>query len=294
MCSIKYSVWVSGILALTVTLLAWLSGERVLAITSPNKTAKIEKCAETPHGNKPNHYKEKAECRLSRKKWTLVVQAESGTLGRSCVGPKDQSFLINAKNSPASIKWIPSKSSSGLEWTVNLKVDTTSKLACANQYTFFGFMDHVDHGGGPLPHVEKLRSSHELSYEQFAKDSGEARLTLGAQVFWDGKAHILEVLPATIGYKPNPGFPAGVIQKISTKKFEYVIIDDSWGARVNPNGTTQQVDVDWSYLFFKMIDLNMFTRPDGETATQAVYVAVETHNQAIGNLYQSKFTVLGR
>jgi len=33
----------------------------------------------------------------------------------------------------------------------------------------------------------------------------------------------------------------------------------------------------------------LFIKPRGETATQAVYVAVETHNQAVGNLYQSKF-----
>ncbi|WP_160289760.1 hypothetical protein [Novosphingobium pentaromativorans] len=251
----------------------------------------IPKCAKTPHEKNLNHYQETAECGLSKKNWTLVVQAEGGTLGLSCVGPNDQSFLINAPKSPVTIRWIPHNTDAGKGWTVNLKVNTASKLACSNQYTFFGFMNDIEHGGGPLPNLTRLRSSHELSYEQFAENGGEARLTLGAQIFWNGKAHILEVLPARIGYKTNPGFPPGVIQKINTNKFEYVIIDDSWSTHVYPNGRTQNINLNWTTLFSKAIQLGLFTKPNGETATQAVYVAVETHNQAIGNLYQSKFTV---
>jgi len=281
----------TGIFALLAIVLAGFSRESVHAVTPSSWDVGIPKCAKTPHGDKLNHYQEETECRISKKNWTLVVQAEGGTLGQSCIGPSDQSFLINAPKSPATLSWIPHNTEAGRRWTANLKVNTISKLACSNQYTFFGFMNHVEHGGGPLPNLTRLRSSHELSYEQFAKDGGEVRLTLGAQVFWGGKAHILEVLPARIGYKANPGFPPGVIQKITTDKFEYIIIDETWGARVHPNGSTQKLNVNWFTLFSKMIALGLFTKPDGETATQAVYVAVETHNHAIGNLYQSKFIV---
>lgn len=283
-------LFASGILALLAAVLVGRSWESVQAVTPSGWDTDIPKCAKTPHGGKLNHYQEMTECRLSEKNWTLVVQAESGTLGQSCIGPSDQSFLINAPNSPVTLSWIR-HTEAGKGWTVNLKVNTTRKLACSNQYTFFGFMNHIEHGGGPLPNLTRLQSSHELSYEQFAKDGGEARLTLGAQIFWDGKAHILEVIPAGIGYKANPGFPPGVIQKINTNKFEYVIIDDTWGARVRPDSTTQTVNVNWSSLFKSMIKLGLFSKPNGENATQAVYIAVETHNQAIGNLYQSKFTV---
>lgn len=270
---------------------AGLSWESVQAVTPSGWDTDIPKCAKTPHGGKLNHYQERTECGLNKKNWTLVVQAESGTLGKSCIGPSDQSFLINAPKSPVTLSWIPHSTEAGKGWTVNLKVNTTSKLACSNQYTFFGFMNHIEHGGGPLPNLTRLRSSHELSYEQFAKEGGEARLTLGAQIFWDGKAHILEVLPARIGYKANPGFPSGVIQKITRDNFEYIIIDETWGAQIYPNGSTQTVSLNWASLFSRMINLKLFTKPTGETETQAVYVAVETHNKAIGNLYQSKFNI---
>lgn len=272
-------------------MLANPSWESVQATPPSDWEIGIPKCAKTPHEKKLNVYHEKTECQLSKKNWTLVVQAEGGTLGLSCVGPNDQSFLINAPKSPVTLHWMPQHKKAVRSWTVNLKVNTTSKLTCDNQYTFFGFMNHIEHGGGPLPDVARLRSSHQLSYEQFAKEDGEARLTLGAQIFWDGKAHILEILPARIGYRANPGLPDGVIQKISTDKFEYVIIDETWGPNVKPNGSTQNLDVNWNSIFSKLIDLGLFTKPNGETATQAIYVAVETHNHAIGNLYQSKFTV---
>jgi hypothetical protein len=274
-------------------LLAMLIGasESVRADPPPSRDAEISRCAKTPHSEKQNYYQETADCSSSKSNWTLVVQAESGTLGQSCIGPSNQSFLINAAKSPVTLGWIPRGRKSRGEWTVNLKVDTESRIACSNQYTFFGFMKHADHGGGPLPKPSNLQSFHELSYDQFTKDKGEVRLTLGAQAFWNGKAHILELLPARIGYKANPGFPPGIIQKITTPTFDYVIIDDSWGTSLNPGSTTQSLSVNWSLLFAKMISLGMFSKPHGETATQAVYVAVETHNRAVGNLYQSKFMV---
>jgi hypothetical protein len=253
----------------------------------------LARCVRTPHRAEKNYYEDLRSC-SSGKNWTLVVEAESNTLGRSCVGPVDQSFLVNGAKSPVTLRWIRSERKSLTDWGVDMKVDTSSGTICSNQYTFFSFMDHVEHGGGHLPALGDLHTSHALSYTQTAQARGEARLTFGAQAFWDGRAHILEVLPAKIGYRANPGFPPGVIQKIVTPKFEYVILDDSWGLRVKPDGLIHNVDADWAALFSKAIDLNLFARPTGETAVQAVYVAVETHNRAMASLHQEEFDVLGK
>lgn len=279
-----------GALALLIAAAAAMVWGGVRANPPARSEMPISRCAKTPHPGKQNYYRDAAECTTAGN-WTLVVQAESGTLGQSCIGPNDQSFLINGRGSPVTLRWVPHRRGRSSKWTVNLKVDTSTRMACPNQYTFFGFLHHIEHGGIPLPNLPDLQSSHELSYEQFARGGGEVRLTLGAQIFWGGKAHLLEVLPAKIGYNANPGFPPGVIQKVTTPKLEYVLIDDSWGARLIPNGSTQSLNVNWSTLFSRLIALGMFTDPmGGATATQAVYVAVETHNRAIGNLYQAKFS----
>jgi hypothetical protein len=277
-------------LALLVAASSPISCGGVRADVPSRPPTPLSKCVKTSHPGEQNYYQEVSECSKAAN-WTLVVQAESGTLGKSCIGPNDQSFLVNGPQSPVTLGWVPHGPGQPSKWTVNLKVDTSKRTVCPNQYTFFGFFDHIEHGGAPLPNLPDLKSSHELSYEQFADSGGEVRLTLGAQIFWGGKAHLLELLPAKIGYNANPGFPPGVIQKITTPTFEYVIIDDTWGTRVNPNGSTQLLTINWAALFSKLITLGMFTDPKGgPTATQAIYVAVETHNKAVGNLYQTKFS----
>ena len=250
-----------------------------------------KKCAKTPHPGQENYYQELTECQ-SGKNWTLVVEAEK-VAGQSCVGPNDQSYLINGPDSPVTLNWIAHTSDLGNNWTANLKVDTSNITPCNNdQYTFFGFFDNADLGGGPLPGLTNLQSSHEIAYQQYAAAGGEARLTIGAQVFWGGKAHILEILPARIGYNTNPGLPSGVIQKVIAADTEYVILDDSWGVKIDPTGATQFVYVDWANIYAKLIQLGMFTSPgSGQTATQAVYVAVETRNKAVTNLWHTNFRV---
>lgn len=248
------------------------------------------RCSKTTDSSAPNYFEDPTGC-SGTKDWTLVVQAESN-MGQSCVGPNNQSYLINGWGSPVTLGWTPHTSDLGPNWTANLKVDTSNGTSCDNQYTFFGFFDHSGYGGGPLPSLTNLQSSHEIAYQQFALPSGETRLTIGAQVFWGGKAHLLEILPAKIGYNTNPGFPAGVIQKTVTDLFEYVILDDSWGVKVVPDGSTQFVYVNWASIYARLIELGMFTSPGSEpTETQAVYLAVETHNKGIANLYQTNFRV---
>ncbi len=248
------------------------------------------KCAKTSEPSQANYYKETQQC-IGANHWSLVVQAEN-TPASSCIGPDNQSFLINAPSSPVTLGWIQHSSDIGSNWSVNLKVDTSAKINCQNQYTFFGFFDDIEHGGGPLPPLQKLQSSHVIAYSQYGLSGGEARLTLGAQIFWGGKAHLIEILPARIGYNANPGLPPGVIQSITIDDREYIILDNSWGVSVTPGGASEFVYVNWGGLFQKMIDLGLFTSPGtGPTATQSVYVAVEAHNRAVVDLYHTNFRV---
>lgn len=253
-----------------------------------------KRCARTPDKSGKNYYQDLQQCGKNAKRhWSLVVQAET-QMGRNCVssGVNTQSYRINGPKSPVTLRWTPHKSQIGTNWSVYQKVDTTHAMACKGQYTFFGFYDDIAHGGGPLPNLMNLRSYHSLAYKHFARGDGEARLTIGAQVFWGGKAHILEIFPSRIGYKANPGFPSGVLQSIHTASVEYVIIDDSWGIKMSPNGATTSVHVDWTDLYYKMIRLKMFSPPgQAETATQSVYVAVETRNKAIASMWQTDFRV---
>jgi len=247
-----------------------------------------KKCARTPHPNLPNYFEEEEGCD-TKGNWTLVVQAEN-KLGQSCVDENNQSYMINENNSPVRLLWKHMAKSKG--WMVNMKIDTTEGLSCSDQFTFFGFFDHVEHGGGPLPGLRNLQSSHEVSYRSHTEQGGETRLIIGAQVFWHGKAHILEITPAREGYHPITKLPNGIIQRVVTDKMEYVQIDNTWGHSLVADGTVHKLTIDWSKIYSTIIDLGLFTSPgNNDTATQAIYVAVETHNKAVTDMWQSHFKV---
>ena len=88
--------------------------------------------------------------------------------------------------------------------------------------------------------------------------------------------------------------PSGVLlaDRTTTPDREYVILDGSWGVSVTPNGSSQFVYIDWASIFQAAIDMGLFTPTYGQpTATQGVYVAVETYKNAVADLYHTNFRV---
>lgn len=241
-----------------------------------------------------NYYADTKQC-TSVKHWALVVESENAP-GASCPGPGNRSFPINGANSPISLSWIPHTSDIGSNWTVNLKVDqNTTPNPCGDDYfTYFGMMDHHDLNGGPLPDMTHLSSSHAVAYGEYTpRTTDSARLLVGAQVFWDGKAHILEVDLARSQWENPAAHPAGTIYV--NKDFggsEYVVLDAAyWNIAVADDSQAHTVTVPWNTLFAKAIASGWFTAPTGPNATQAVYIGTEVKGRAVGNLYQTNFRV---
>jgi hypothetical protein len=184
-----------------------------------------------------------------------------------------------------------------------LKVDHVTHPApaqCGTEYyTFFAFMDHVDHGGGPLPGPDKMISSHTIGYNQWSPVQGAAaRLVLGAQWWWRGVAHILEIVPAMMnwtGGDPNNGWILVNKNWDGNNTVQYVVLyGPCWGLSVTPGGAAEALSIDWKNILQIVIQKGWFDPFDPTTdpsATQAVYVGVETHEQAVADLWQTDFRI---
>lgn len=258
-----------------------------------------KKCAKTSSPGQANYFEVTDQC-LNYKRWTLVVESGNEPTG-TCPPPATQSFLINGPNSPVTMQWFPHTSDLGPNWTVNMKVDHYNHPhPCGSGFfTFFGFMDQADLGGGPLPIPSELISSHLLAYNQWAPSSSdEVRLILGAQSFWNGKAHILEINAAQVNWgdaHPHPGV-LSVSHNWGPNGDEFVTLyGPYWGISVPPGGGAVTRFVDWKGLIRLAADNGWFTPPASwtatHTATTAVYVGVEVKNRGVGELWHTNFRI---
>jgi len=252
-----------------------------------------KRCAKTPDPSSANYYQDVAQCRRGKnaKNWTLAVQSEQAG-GGSCPGPANQSFLINGANSPVTLGWYQNPSN----WTVNMKVDhVTNPHPCgAGYFTFFGFMDHVNHHGGPLPNPFQLSASHAIYYDHYVPAGDKAaRMIVGAQGWWGGKAHVLEVNLASSNWGDAHGDPVAILVVPNwTPDMEFVLLDGpALGLSITP-GVNAAVSIDWTALFNLAIANGWFTPLNGNpSVTQAVYIGVETKGASIADLWQTDFRV---
>ena len=255
------------------------------------------RCAKTPDPSSANYYQDVAQCLNDKKakQWTLAVQSEPSA-ALSCPGPINQSFLINGVNSPVTLGWQTHQSELASNWTVNMKVDhVTHSHPCGQGYfTFFGFMNHVDLHGGPLPAPLQLSASHTVFYDHYVPNGDNAaRLIVGAQGWWGGKAHVIEVNLASANWGDAHRGPIAILVAPNwTPDMEFVVLDGSALGLSVSTGTAAWVSIDWAELFSLAIQNGWFAPLNSQpSVTQAVYIGVEVKNTAIGNLWQTDFRI---
>ena len=231
------------------------------------------------------------------KRWLLVVESEDRPK-HSCPGPLNRSYPINGPGSPVTLFWLAHSGDLGTNWTANMKVDhVTAPSPCGpGFFTFFGMMDNAD-GGGPLPPPRSLRASHTLYYDQWAPPGdNEMRLLVGAQAFWDGESHILEVDLIESGWAdrdPDPRLVFKAPDWYGDGSAEYVVLaGQALGLGVE-RGKVQPVWVNWADLFTLAIAQGWLKAPSGPQATQAVYIGVEVKNCGVANLWHTDFRIYG-
>lgn len=258
-----------------------------------NMTKRCAKTTKLPASS--NYYQDILECTAPNQNWTLAVESES-SLGASCPGPVNQSYLINGAGSPVTINWIKHFSELGVNWTIDMKVDhityPTAPACTGPVWTWFAFMDHVNHGGGPLPDPRLVSTSHILSYAQWAASASDgSRLIAGAQFWWGGKSHLIEIHLAQLNWGKDHAHPGVIQSKILPDGTEYVaLLGSYWGLSVTP-GTEKAISIPWNSLIAQVVSNGWFSPISGSAATSALFVAIEVKDRAIAELWHTNFRV---
>jgi hypothetical protein len=225
------------------------------------------------------------------KTWRLVVENEVSP-GASCPGPVDQSLPIGSSSGPVQFEFLDHQSELGSNYTAHQKLDlVTYPNPCgSNYFTFFGLEDIADGRGGPLPDPTALSSSHVIAYAQWAPN-GMARLLAGAQFWWAGRSHILEINLASSNWASAPGSPTGtVLISQDWNGAQYVILAGSvWGLSVPADSGSHLVSIPWANLLAQVIQRGWFSPLASDRTTQAVYLANEVRGNAVADLYHTNW-----
>jgi uncharacterized protein affecting Mg2+/Co2+ transport len=257
-----------------------------------------KRCAKTVLGpGSVNYFSDVSECAPNDKRWTLAVQSEV-QLGQSCTGgPNNQSYPINAAGSPTTFSYSSHASELGANWAANIKVnhDAYPSSCAGSNFTWFAFMDHEAHGGGPFPPIANLKSSHRLNYNHWVAPGlvGGARLILGAQFTWAGKSHLIEIMPSTLNWGDSNTHPGVLLAMTLADGTEYVQLDGPyWNLSISPTQEKVLV-VPWKDLVVSMISNGWFSPiPAGQVSSvNAVFVAVEAQGRGIADLRQTDFRI---
>jgi hypothetical protein len=231
-------------------------------------------------------------------RWNVIVESEKSA-GVSAPGPANRSFPINTPGSPVSIDWLPHTSDMGSNWSVHLKVDqhTYPHPNGSGYFTYMGMQDHVDLNGGPLPDPAHLQSDHVISYDQWTPGSDDAaRMLVGAQFYWGGKSHILEIILASSQWGDGHPDPEAIFVKsdwYGDGSAEYVVLNGAAFGLVATPGQASAVSIPWATLLARVIAKGWFT-PIGTlpSVTQAVYIGIEAKNQSVADVWNTNFRIL--
>lgn len=264
----------------------------------------VRRCVKTAGAaGSSNYFEDVMECAgAGRGNWTAVVQSEQQP-GVSCPGPNNQSFAINGSNSPTSMQWLDHVSASGLKnHTVRLTTDfmTQAHPCGAGYFTFNAFMDHANHGGGPLPRPDRVRLSSELHYTEYLP-AAASRITFGFQGWWNGGAHVIEVDAHTTSNWGDGSADEAIVNAAQYPDFQFIhVAGRAVGVSVTP-GRTDTVTIDWLEILRLLQSKGLLELPAdwSQSATQAVYIATEMRNDkpqnaGITNLWFTDFTVTER
>lgn len=242
----------------------------------------------------PYYYEDKTGCN-SPSSWLIAVESEA-SLGASCPGPVNCSFLINGPQSPVTIEWFPHKSDCGDNWTVHMLVDHSKYPSpCSGDYwTWFAFMDHQQTGGGPYPPAIDTISHHTLNFSSYTPTlDTSARVFIGGQWWWKGKARMIEFnlnLQQWGDADPHPG----LIVRFDTPDFEFLALDASyWGLNII-QGQDTAVEIPWGRILQDAVGFGWFTPPSSwsDAIPMAYFIGVEVKNKGIASLWHTDFRIM--
>jgi len=239
------------------------------------------------------YYEDTTEC-TTQSSWLIAVESEA-SLGASCPGPTNCSFVINGPQSPVTLEWLPHKSECGDNWTVHMLVDhSTYPSPCSGDYwTWFAFMDHQQTGGGPYPPPLNTVSHHTLNFSAYTpSQDASARVFIGGQWWWGGKSRMIEFnlnLQQWGDADPHPG----LIVKFETPEFEFLALDASyWGLNII-QGQDTTVEIPWAKILQDAVSFGWFAAPSSwaEVIPMAYFIGTEVKNKGIASLWHTDFRI---
>lgn len=240
-----------------------------------------KRCVTSPHPGAANYYEDTLQCTTPNKSWNIAVQSEKAD-GVSCPGPTNQSFMVNDQDSPVSLQWLPHTDEFGNNnWSVCLQTDFNQKShPCGEGYwTWYVFMDHLGHNGGPLPKVKNTFFSATVNFNDFTP-SGATRAFAGWQGFWDGKARGIELSFASTNWGDGHPDPDIVTYVKLPDGSEFINMDGGpLGITVEKLKDTK-VEVDWAEIVANLVSRGLLETPINweEAITTAVWLGTETNN----------------
>lgn len=252
------------------------------------------RCARTVcEDSSPYYFEDTAQC-VSASSWLVAVESEA-SLGASCPGPANCSFLINGPDSPVRLEWHEHAGECGPNWTVHMLVDHSAYPSpCAGDYwTWFAFMDHDQTGGGPYPPALNTTTHHLLNYSDYTSQANSsARVFIGGQWWWGGKARAIEFNLALSQWGDADPHP-GLIVRFDTPAFEFLALDATyWNLQISKNVDTG-VDIPWGQILQDTVASGWLESPSSwnEVSSMAYFVGIEVKNRAIASLWHSDFRI---
>jgi hypothetical protein len=133
-------------------------------------------CIRTVSPDQPNFFADTVDCPglpyPTSHYWLTVAEIENyGTFGTGCIGPTNQSVLIDGTGSPVTQQW---RGSSATGYTVTFKVDYSNSVnpCTAPTWTAVPLIDNVGLGGGPLPRTDQFVVQFNVTYNRTLGSGG--------------------------------------------------------------------------------------------------------------------------
>ena len=262
-----------------------------------------KRCVKATRPGLPNYYEDTQQCDtppipgIPTKHWAVAIQSGK-TVGIACPEPESQSFPINA-GGPLTLGFVPHTDESGVaNWSVNLKTDFNGfSHPCGSEYfTWYMFMDHLAHGGGPLPTPDRLVFSAVVNYNDFCPNGGTRALAM-FHGYWNGKHRTIELhFQSTNWADGEPGNP--IIQhREESESLQYLAVHGQYFGIQPPKGQDAQLTVPWHGIINSLISYGYLPAPAGEWSTQAIGIGHESFNlvpslAVVANLWFTNFRIV--
>jgi hypothetical protein len=245
------------------------------------------RCVRSPYPERGNYYVDEAECTAPDANWTIAVQAER-SLASSCTGANNTQSLPINDGGPLRLDWARHTDSAGrANWMVTLKSDFAAHPhPCgAGNFTWFSFMDHVDHNGGPLPGPGEFVSSATLWYDDWTPNGG-SRAIIAWNGSWDRRVVIVEINVAERSWGDSmPGTP-DIVHAVQNPTLQWVIIDGPAIGITLPRRRETTIEIDWKPILQNLIARGLLVAPQegfGAIKSAAVNYSTEVHNLGVSN-----------